>query len=130
MRTCRVCRRGQQYRILRRSIAANILSQIGIYPYHCSSCNHVVYGWEWGRAVFLGALMLAMLTAGVALRLKTRPRFPVPTRNTMLASPQAAEGEFLSNDDISRMGRVNMSAIIMNRLIRSQPHRFRIDPKS
>jgi hypothetical protein len=130
LRTCKVCRRGQQNRILRRKIADTVLSQIGVYPYHCSSCNTVTYGWEWGRSLFLAALMLAMLTAGVALRLKTRPRFPVPSRRTAAAAPLPADGSYLTNDDIGRMGRVSMSAIIMNRLIRSQPHHFRIDPKS
>lgn len=47
-----------------------------------------------------------------------------------LSTPQAAGDSVLTNDDIAAMGQVQMPSIVVNKLIRTQGHHFRIDAKS
>jgi hypothetical protein len=81
--------------------------------------------------VCTGAIVVA-LAAGGTLRI-------MKSRSTVLRQPSilaaAEEGrhaadEPLTNEGIARMGRAQISPAVLKRLIRAQPHHFRIDAEA
>lgn len=139
MRPCPNCPTGRLKRIARTSFEDFLFSLAGFLPYRCDVCKRRALRADWGRVAF--PCVIAVLGATNVRLLKRQAVFNRETAGPTFSSgrtsghappftPQAASDNLLTNEDIAIMGQVQMSGIVVNKLIRSQGHRFRIDAKS
>lgn len=143
MRPCPNCPNGRLKRIARTSFGDFLFSIAGFLPYRCNVCKRQALGADWGRVAFLCACAVVVTGLG-AINVRLRRRQAVFSRSAgaaMLPSgraygpaltsiPQSASDNVLTNEDVAAMGQVQMPSTVVNKLIRSQRHRFLIDAKS
>lgn len=129
-RFCGECSSGRLTRISRVSFTDYLLSEAGLFPYVCNVCRRRAFRADFGRVVFLSVCVLAM-AAMAAYTLHLRHRYhPIPIAAEQGSAAVENSGDILSNEDISRMGRVNIPSVVMQRLISGRPNSFHIDSDS
>jgi hypothetical protein len=85
---------------------------------------------DFGRMVFSSLCLVAILGMG-AYTFHLRHRYnPIPMAAEHGPAALDNSGDILSNEDIARMGRVNIPSVVMQRLISGRPHSFHIDSDS
>ena len=124
---------GEVRRSQRRSGTAYALSCISVYPFRCQRCLKRTFRVHWGRLAVLAGLItgLSLAVTGIVVVCgDTERQEPRPTEASRPAVHSIPPVEAMSNEDVVDLSKVRMNTEIIMKLIRSRPHRFRVDPRS
>ena len=147
MRVCQKCNSKDVYRTSRRTVVQFAASMIGLYPYVCRHCKSTAYHLRLKQALVSFAVLGLFLMTSLSF-MYVIFRFPMakPARSRVL-STHVAEGKtdstkssestalinlpnVLTNEDVVEYAQSGMAPKSVSWLIRSMPHRFKLDAES